>query len=171
MFQQTLFCTNDYQAFAKLQLQRLQTESDTGLITTVRVALPILTNVLESNLSSTGFRLTAIEDSLRATHTLVCWLVSGRLQLVLAPDQEQQLSEPQSEPTAYRLARSVVEVWAEYTKGIVGGPAVQVWSRAVGQNCDRAMRNGCTTSGASCSNTAEEAPAAATDTRRHKKTD
>ncbi|ETP39425.1 hypothetical protein F442_13105 [Phytophthora nicotianae P10297] len=137
VFQHALFCTNDYQAFAKLQLQRLQTESDTGLITT--------------NISSTGLRLTAIEASLRATHTLVCSLVSGRFQLVLAPDEEQQLSEPQSEPTANLLARglkSVVEVWAEYTKGVAGGPAVQNLELRCGANGDRAMRNGNTTSGA-----------------------
>ncbi|KAF4146555.1 putative centromere DNA-binding protein complex CBF3 subunit domain-containing protein, partial [Phytophthora infestans] len=65
-----LFTRPDYQVFANQLLSRLQKTSDTGLIPTVRAALPILANVVESSFASTVLRLTAIEEYLRSTHTL-----------------------------------------------------------------------------------------------------
>ncbi|KAF4142709.1 hypothetical protein GN958_ATG08101, partial [Phytophthora infestans] len=100
-----------YQVFANQQLARLQKTSDTRLIPTVRAALFILTNVVENSFASTVLRLTAIEESLRSTHTLISSLVGGRF----------QLAEQLDEPVPYRIARglkSVIEVWTENTKGV-----------------------------------------------------
>lgn len=134
----SLFSTPEYQAFASQQQQRLQQTSDTHVISTIRAALPILTSVLESNFASSTLRLAAIEEAQQATLSLMEKLVNGKFQMVLAPSQEgsaPQQVPPSSVNATYRLARglqTVVDVWTEYSRGLLVGPSVESLERLHG---------------------------------------
>lgn len=129
-----LFHSAAYEAFAQEAERRLQASTTDDLTNSVRTALPIMSDVVQSGLASVGLRLAAMENIISQTNGDVKRLLASKFTLSFAsPDVVETAAETTpvvsvNEMSTYKLSRglrTVSEVWHEYDRGLPGCPAVR----------------------------------------------
>jgi hypothetical protein len=104
----------------------------------VKAALPVLSNIVESDLAGIGQRLFAMESSLSRVRADVHSIKSGRFTVSFEPSSSSVAGSSEvayttpcgktQTPPVYPLSRglrAVSDVWTEFESGWQGGPAVQ----------------------------------------------
>jgi hypothetical protein len=128
-----LFSTPEYQLFATNALAKLQVPEPESLVTSIRQAMPIMSNVVDAGLKTIDRCLTALESGVCDIRVDLGKIVRGGVRLVFDGRDEEKSSEPSKKrsedgATVYVLSRalqSVVEVWDEYAVGLGDGPSVR----------------------------------------------
>lgn len=132
-----LFASSDYAEFSSVAIDLIKSTAGEQVHPTIRAALPVLTNVVESGLAHISMRLDSVESGVQHVAQDVAKLMGGGFRLVYEGTALPPISAPDRDLTgpSYRLSRglrSVVDVWNEYENGLNGMPAVRTLEQQYG---------------------------------------
>jgi hypothetical protein len=138
MWNHAVFRSSTFTTYAAAVLQVCESPEE-HVVDSVRRAMPVMTNVIQSSFSALGDRLSHLETGMGRIEGHLSTIVEKGFKMVINDDVITSSSVQQEcygtstvsvNPTpTYSLSRSlqtVTEVWQEYSVGINGGPAVQV---------------------------------------------